>query len=430
MEEGEAIENRCSTGAIESAQKKVEARNFDIRKHLLEYDDVMNKQRKSIYARRRDVARERGHARRVLEQLAHEIVGRARDALTARPQGRGRRRELTREALRRSSGSRSIRARGARSEGRQRRPRGSVLAKLIERVDGDARREKSRDVRRASRRGYADFNPRPSTASRAASCSRSSTAVEGPPATRWTACARASACAATPGKDPKLEYQREGFALFEEMNGASTRRRSSIVPRQVRAAARRRDCARRAAPRRRAAPSQRRGRASSRRLARGAPRRAQTRRCASVAKVGRNDPCPCGSGQEVQEVLRRRLSPRSARRRRQPNGRWRGRRARLPRRGRRLRDQAARPPDLALIVTDAPAAAAAAVHALHRRRRARRLCRAHVRARARARRGREQRLLERGDGRARPARRARDGGAAARARSARAAPRCWWRRPA
>jgi preprotein translocase subunit SecA len=55
MEEGEAIEHRMVTGAIERAQKQVEARNFEIRKHLLEYDDVMNKQREAIYKLRRDI---------------------------------------------------------------------------------------------------------------------------------------------------------------------------------------------------------------------------------------------------------------------------------------------------------------------------------------------------------------------------------------
>ncbi|MEE9279743.1 MAG: preprotein translocase subunit SecA [Myxococcota bacterium] len=55
MEEGEAIEAKMLSGAIERAQRKVEVRNFDIRKHLLEYDNVMNKQRESIYAWRRNV---------------------------------------------------------------------------------------------------------------------------------------------------------------------------------------------------------------------------------------------------------------------------------------------------------------------------------------------------------------------------------------
>ncbi|NDY58900.1 preprotein translocase subunit SecA [Desulfovibrio sulfodismutans] len=55
MEEGEAIENRMVTKAIENAQKRVEAHNFDIRKQLLEYDNVMNQQREVIYSLRREV---------------------------------------------------------------------------------------------------------------------------------------------------------------------------------------------------------------------------------------------------------------------------------------------------------------------------------------------------------------------------------------
>ena len=49
MEEGEAIEHSWVTRAIENSQKKVEGRNFDIRKQLLEYDDVANEQRKVVY---------------------------------------------------------------------------------------------------------------------------------------------------------------------------------------------------------------------------------------------------------------------------------------------------------------------------------------------------------------------------------------------
>jgi preprotein translocase subunit SecA len=57
MEEGEPIEHPLITRAIENAQGKVEAHNFDIRKHLLEYDDVMNKQREVIYEQRNRVLR-------------------------------------------------------------------------------------------------------------------------------------------------------------------------------------------------------------------------------------------------------------------------------------------------------------------------------------------------------------------------------------
>ncbi len=61
MEEGVPIEHRMVTRAIERAQKQVEERNFETRKHLLEYDDVMNRQREEIYRlRRRILAGERG----------------------------------------------------------------------------------------------------------------------------------------------------------------------------------------------------------------------------------------------------------------------------------------------------------------------------------------------------------------------------------
>ncbi|MBE7035941.1 MAG: preprotein translocase subunit SecA [Ruminococcaceae bacterium] len=55
MEEDQPIENKMLTGAIENAQKRVEGRNFQIRKHVLQYDDVMNQQREVIYSQRQQV---------------------------------------------------------------------------------------------------------------------------------------------------------------------------------------------------------------------------------------------------------------------------------------------------------------------------------------------------------------------------------------
>jgi preprotein translocase subunit SecA len=55
LEEDQPIENRLVTRAIESAQKKVEGNNFDIRKHVLKYDDVMNQQREVMYKQRREL---------------------------------------------------------------------------------------------------------------------------------------------------------------------------------------------------------------------------------------------------------------------------------------------------------------------------------------------------------------------------------------
>jgi len=55
MEEDEPIEHNLVSKSIENAQKKVEGHNYDIRKHLLEYDDVMNQQRKVVYSLRRKI---------------------------------------------------------------------------------------------------------------------------------------------------------------------------------------------------------------------------------------------------------------------------------------------------------------------------------------------------------------------------------------
>jgi preprotein translocase subunit SecA len=69
MEEGEVIENPLVTRAIQTAQKRVESQNFEIRKHLLKYDDIMNKQREVIYRRRRMVLEGSGLKEEFLECL-------------------------------------------------------------------------------------------------------------------------------------------------------------------------------------------------------------------------------------------------------------------------------------------------------------------------------------------------------------------------
>jgi preprotein translocase subunit SecA len=73
MDEGVPIESRLITRQIERAQKQVEARNFDIRKHLLEYDDVMNKQREAIYSIRRELL-EGVEQRDYILELANDIL--------------------------------------------------------------------------------------------------------------------------------------------------------------------------------------------------------------------------------------------------------------------------------------------------------------------------------------------------------------------
>src|SRR6059036_3739787 len=86
MEEGVPIEHRLITRAIRNAQEKVEAHNFDIRKHLLEYDDVLNKQREVIYTRRRDLLSRddlKGDVLELAEGIAEDLIATHADAETA-----------------------------------------------------------------------------------------------------------------------------------------------------------------------------------------------------------------------------------------------------------------------------------------------------------------------------------------------------------
>jgi preprotein translocase subunit SecA len=73
LEEGEAIVHSWINKALEKAQQKVEARNFDIRKQLLRFDDVMNDQRKVIYEQRKDLMRAEEVAETVAD-MRHEVV--------------------------------------------------------------------------------------------------------------------------------------------------------------------------------------------------------------------------------------------------------------------------------------------------------------------------------------------------------------------
>ncbi len=75
MEQGEAIEHRMVTSAIERAQRKVEGHNFDMRKQLLEYDDVANDQRQVIYEQRNDLLASE-NINEIISAVQHDVVSR------------------------------------------------------------------------------------------------------------------------------------------------------------------------------------------------------------------------------------------------------------------------------------------------------------------------------------------------------------------
>ncbi len=82
LKEGEAIVHPWINKALEKAQKKVEARNFDTRKNVLKYDDVMNSQRKEVYAQRKEFMRATDVSETVNDMRA-DVIDSAGDAAGA-----------------------------------------------------------------------------------------------------------------------------------------------------------------------------------------------------------------------------------------------------------------------------------------------------------------------------------------------------------
>ncbi len=95
VEEDEPIESPALSRAIESAQKKVESRNFDTRKHVLQYDDVMNLQREVVYKQRRDILTKES----LQEDVMHMLEGVIQDAITVHCPAQLHREEWDLEAL-------------------------------------------------------------------------------------------------------------------------------------------------------------------------------------------------------------------------------------------------------------------------------------------------------------------------------------------
>ncbi len=85
LKEGEAIVHPWINKALEKAQKKVEARNFDTRKNVLKYDDVMNNQRREVYAQRREFMRADDVSETVAEMRGDVLAAMVAAASPRRP---------------------------------------------------------------------------------------------------------------------------------------------------------------------------------------------------------------------------------------------------------------------------------------------------------------------------------------------------------
>jgi preprotein translocase subunit SecA len=301
VEEGEAIENKILTRVIENAQKKVEARNFDIRKHLLEYDNVMNNQRQAFYSRRRE-ALEREDVHDEVLDMAEGAVVESLDAWwpekgdpDAEALG-----ELAKALAAHFGVEFDVNAPPFAESGKPASDRDGFGRALLDRVTS-VLEEKKKACDALAEQYASEGYPRFSDCERGillqildAQWKDHLHTMDG---LREGIGLRGYA-----SRDPKLEYQREGYALFEEMNARIDAQAIELVfkfalpqpPGEV---------ARRASPLAKSADG---GPGPLAQPSRGGPRVAAGRPGAAskggkVAKVGRNDPCPCGSGKKYKK---------------------------------------------------------------------------------------------------------------------------------
>ena len=304
VEEGEAIENRLLTKVIENAQSKVEARNFDIRKHLLDYDNVMNKQRHAFYEARRDVLTREDPHELILEMAEGAIV----DLLDSHWPERGH--PEADDLVELGASLQSLfgvpfaadqppfLVDGKPAPDRDdlgRAVRDAAIAALEDRKKlCDTRAEEHAAI------GYprfADFERDILLRILDGQWKDHLHTMDG---LREGVSLRGYA-----SRDPKLEYQREGYGLFEDMNARVDLQVVDIVfkftlPEPVSENAPRPASALRGT---RSLEDVAKERASARggKPAAASRQAGQTGRGAKAGKVGRNDPCPCGSGKKYKK---------------------------------------------------------------------------------------------------------------------------------
>ena len=296
VEEGEAIENKLLTRVIENAQKKVEARNFDIRKHLLDYDNVMNSQRQAFYARRREAMEQDPHSE-ILDMAEGAIVA----VLDSHWPAKG---DLDPDAV--DDLAKAMTAQfGVEFDpaaapfvegGKPAKDRDALGTAILDRITESLEAKKKECdalAEQYSAERYPDF----------AECERQ--ILLQILDTQWKdhlhsmdGLREGIGMRAYGQRDPKLEYQREGFTLFEEMNARIDSQALELVfkfalpPTPDQAPNPETPVMPAPAP-----PPEAQGGNQGR----GPVARPGARAPSKVAKVGRNDPCPCGSGKKYKK---------------------------------------------------------------------------------------------------------------------------------
>ncbi len=312
LQEGEAIEHRFVTRAIENAQKKVEARNFDVRKHLLEYDDVMNKQRIAFYGRRRELLGRDQVEDEVLEMLEGVLVSLLGAHWPEKGEPEPEQLSDLAKALEAQFGlAFDPREPPFLADGQPAGDRDALGRALLERLVA-RRDQKRRDWNQLAER-YAIVGLMRFEQVERQIVLRTLDRLWKDHLYTMDSLRDGIRFRGYAQRDPKVEYAREGFQLFAEMNErvdalaveeifkvaiqedaladaarAAEVRASAEV---ARAAATPRASVLEARPALTPGPPGRAGR----------PRAGEPGRAGRSAKVGRNDPCPCGSGKKYKK---------------------------------------------------------------------------------------------------------------------------------
>ncbi|WP_165071173.1 preprotein translocase subunit SecA [Desulfovibrio sp. ZJ200] len=288
LRDGEAIENAMVTRAVEGAQKRVEAHHFEIRKTLLDYDNVMNQQREVIYALRRELMVEQD-LEPVLEEFMSDVLDDAYGPLAnASPDAVEDARQTALARLREVFNLDRVLPENAPL------PEREECEKLVRGILSDLQREAGDSAREIQRYFLLEELDR---------CWKEH--LRNMDALRDGIGLRGYG-----QKDPKLEYKREGFEMFQAMLfqiresvfRALTRVRVQQVSPEEEAA--------RAAAEKEALAREFRHREEARQLSysgggesESAP--AKGRPAKAAPRVGRNDPCPCGSGKKYKKCCGR-----------------------------------------------------------------------------------------------------------------------------
>jgi len=288
MEEGEPIEHKLVTRAIGTAQKRVETRNFEIRKHLLEYDDVMNKQREIVYGLRRDILEGESQQDRVLEwaaEVSETTVGRfaSRDTHADDWDLAGLNEALHREFDLRLPAEANEAVEAGSSEALE-----SVVREAVERLYAERERQVGPDLFHRLERWillglrWEDGEFRGIDQLWKDHLLSMDHLKEGIGLRGYGQ------------RDPLTEYKKEAFDTFQDM---MDRLKEVVLEQLFKVSIRGLELApeRNVAPVPAAQPRWREMHGTNGQASTGEPR------VAAGAKVGRNDPCPCGSGKKYKK---------------------------------------------------------------------------------------------------------------------------------